>query len=341
MKKDQILIVSITKLDNTVIETIAQSTDIKCCELYKYTVPDRMSSMKRHIDCIVLAFKAVALRNKYSNLIFWQQFIGLYYNLFCFIFLIGKFPKSIILSVIYIRRYSSLGKLFHMFFKLAFRSKYIHQLVCHSISERQYYLNEFGIDLEEKIIFCHLGEGLPYEDCLSIPDKKYFFSGGSSNRDYDTLIKVFAELDEQLIIACKPENINSAAIPPNVTIEHEAYNGQFNTLIENAYAVILTIADPNISSGQLVLLKAMRLGKSTIVTSGNCMADYIDRTYSMEVPAKSINELKEAVIFLSSHPDQNYSMSAHAYKKFINNYTIGRYADRIAGIITKHTDTDK
>ena len=125
MKKDrQILIVSIAKLDYVVIETITQSTDIKCRELYKYTLPARMSAMKRHIDCIILAFKAVTLRNKYSNIIFWQQFIGLYYNLFCFIFLIGQFPKSIILTVIYIRRYSTLGKLYHIFFKLAFRSKY-------------------------------------------------------------------------------------------------------------------------------------------------------------------------------------------------------------------------
>jgi glycosyltransferase involved in cell wall biosynthesis len=327
---ENILIVSFAKLDSIVIETLENKTGRKCTELHKYATPPRVSGVRRHLDYIVLALRVIALKNKYGTVIFWQQFIGLYFNFFCYLLLIGKHPQTIILTVIYKRRFSFLGKVFHSFFKLAFRSKYIDQLVCHSSNERRYYLEEFGSDLDNKVVFCRLGEGLQFKDCLPIQEDQYFFSGGSSNRDYGTLIKAFEGGDQKLIIACKPENINVKVIPPNVTILYDAYGISFSNLIKNAYAVILPIQDPNISSGQLVLLNAMRFGKCSIVTAGNCMADYLNENYAISVPAKSVDELRAAVAFLSTNPEKLRMMSVNAYSDYNSYYSIDKYAERIA-----------
>jgi glycosyltransferase involved in cell wall biosynthesis len=334
MEKNQnILVVSLARLDAIVIETFERKTGLKCIELFQYTVPTRVSSLKRHMDCIKLAFRVVTLRNKYKTIVFWQQFIGLYFNLWCYVLFVRKYPQAIILTVIYIKRYGYAGKIFYFFFKLAFNSKYVDKLVCHSSNERIYYLDEFGHNLANKIIFCRLGEGLNHKDCIPIPEEKYFFSGGSSNRDYTTLIKAFEGLDQRLIIACKPENIITQDIPSNVTVVCDAYGVAFSNLIRNSYAVILTIQNPNISSGQLVLLNAMSFGKCLIVTAGNCMYDYINDDYSISVPAKSAYDIREAVNFLLENPDQYRQMSVDAYNNYQSLYSVDKYAERIADLV--------
>ncbi len=334
MEKNQnMLVVSLARLDSIVIETLERKTGLKCTELYRYTVPTRVSALKRHIDCLVLAYRVVTLRRKYKAIVYWQQFIGLYFNLWCTILFIRRFPQSIILTVIYMKRYGNVGKIFHSFFKLAFNSKYIDKLVCHASNERIYYLDEFGHNLANKVVFCKLGEGLNHKDCISEPEEKYFFSGGSSNRDYTTLIKAFEGLDQKLIIACKPENIMIQDIPANVSVLYDAYGVAFSNLIQNAYAVILPIQNPNISSGQLVLLNAMRFGKCLIVTAGNCMCDYINEDYAISVQAKSVDELREAVTFMADNQDQYRQMSFNAYNDYKGQYSVDKYAERIADLV--------
>lgn len=334
-REPDFLIVSIAKLDDIVIKTIEQKSGMKCVELYKYAHPTRLTNFQRHKDCLSIAYKAFLLRKRYSNIIFWQQFIGLYYNLWCYFLFARKVPKSIILTVIYIKRHGMLGKIYHLLYKISFLSKLHSKLVCHSSSERNYYLIEFGQQLENEIIFCKLGEGMSLQKREPQPSEKYFFSGGSSNRDYETLISAFDGLAEKLIIACKPENIGALKIPKNVTILHNAYGDDFLNLINNAYSVILTISDPNVSSGQLVLLNAMRFGKSTIVTGGNCMSDYIEKEYAYEVPARDVEKLRESIILLSNNPQVNNSMSANAYKYYCDNYSIDKYAERISDILSQ------
>ena len=71
-----------------------------------------------------------------------------------------------------------------------------------------------------------------------------------------------------------PNHVKDIQVPPNVELIHNAWHADFDNLISGSYAVILTVADPDISAGQLVLIKSMRLSKPSIVTDGNCMKDY-------------------------------------------------------------------
>jgi len=334
-KNERITIVSIAKLDAIVVETIKNRVGKECVEIYKYLKPTRVSGLRRHLDCISLAFKVVRNREKFSGIIFWQQFIGLYYNVLCYLFFFRNGPRAIILTVIYLKRKGILGKCYHYFYKISFRSRHIDKLVCHSSSEKNYYLAQFGVDLNNRVIFCKLGEGLPLGKREEPADDRYFFSGGSSNRDYRTLVKAFTGIKERLIIACKPENIDNTDIPENVTVKFDAYGSDFINLISGAYAVILPIADSNVSSGQLVLLNAMRFGKSTIVTSGNCMRDYIRREYAIEVPPNSVEKLKESVISLAENPELNTSMSKNAFDYYNQNFSIDKYAGSIAEMLVK------
>jgi glycosyltransferase involved in cell wall biosynthesis len=331
----KILIVSIAKIDSVVIESIEKETCQNCDELFIYPKPARVSDLKRHLDCFLMAVKTIKKRKDYDSIIFWQQFIGLYYNVLCKLLLIRKFPKSIILTIIYIKRFGFSGKLYHWFYKSAFRSKYISKLICHSSSERKYYLEEFGNDLVNKIIFCKLGEGIILPRDAKTNGERYYFSGGSSNRDYKTLIKAFDGTNEKLIIACKPENVADINVPENVKIVFNTYDDGFSNLMKNSYSVILPIADPTISSGQLVLLNSMKYAKSTIVTTGNCMADYIDKSYALEVEAKSVEDLRKAVALLSTNSKLNEFMSENAYNHYCYSYSIDKYGKRIGQIINE------
>ncbi len=332
---EKLLVVSFAKLDEIVIETLEKKTGRKCDEIYAFPKPTAFSLRKTHLLYIKIAFRALLLRRNYHHILFWQQFIGLYYNLMCSVLFSRDFPQSTILTVIFIRRHTLLGIFHHFLYKLAFRSKYINKIICHSSSERNYYLSLFGRDLNEKVVFCKVGEGIS-KDSFDLTkqnsEERYFFAGGKSNRDYKSLVEAFSGLKERLVIACKPENIRGYKIPPNVTLIFNAYREDFLNLIKNSYSVIVPIKDPSVSAGQLVLLTAMRFGKSSIVTEGS-MDDYICPKFALKVPVKSVEKIREAVILLSENPKVNKKMGMEAYKTYRMEYSISKYSERIAFLI--------
>lgn len=59
----------------------------------------------------------------------------------------------------------------------------------------------------------------------------------------------------------------------------------------NCYAVILPLDDENISSGQLVILQAIMLGKPAIVTRNRTVTDYIIDGYNGYVIEKNEESL--------------------------------------------------
>lgn len=291
------------------------------------------NSLYRHFSYFMIALKTFFYRNKYPYIIFWQQFIGLYYGLISriFFFLISR-PKTIVLTLIFIDRQGFSGNLYRKIFRFMLNSKAITYAVCHSKSEIKYYKNILK-PKNNKIVFTEVGEGEPgvtkqhdYEDI-------YFFSGGGSKRDYKTLIEAFKDLDYKLKVACLPTHVKNIEIPPNVEIIHNAWHKEFEKLIMNSYAVILTLQDPNISSGQLVLIKSMRMGKPAIVTAGDCLKDYADESFAISVKDHSPNEIIRAVNVIANDKKKSAAMAQNAFELYRNKHSRYKYVKRVCEIL--------
>lgn len=107
----------------------------------------------------------------------------------------------------------------------------------------------------------------------------FYFSGGASNRDYSQ-IKQLAESmpGAQFSVASLPA-IHQVfkPCPSNVTLRFDLYGDAFEDMVLRAKAVIIPLADPMVTSGQMVVLAAMQAGKTVFITRNDFIDDWVGR----------------------------------------------------------------
>ena len=292
------------------------------------------NTFKRHCSYLKIAWKVFKKRNHYATLLFWQQFIGLYYILFASLSFSRKFPPAIILTFIFIKRQGLVGRLHKALYQKAVDSSSVLKLVCHSSLEKNYYSEEFGNKSANKFEFVPIGEGTYLFDPVINELGPFFFSGGTSNRDYKTLIDAFRGLEEKLIVACRPSDVDGIQIPENVKVRFDVYGDEFLLFQQKAKALILAIDDPLVSAGQLVLLNSMRSGKLSIVTAGPCMDDYAEDSFTLKVEAKNSEAIRKAILFVNENPKKVKEMELSALERYKENYSLERYGEKVATLLT-------
>ncbi len=335
--EDRILIVTNFKPQNPFVEALIETIPIPADLCFLDITGKRAGNLfVRHVMSLWLAGVVLNKSDHYRNIIICEQFIGLYYSFLSRVFLfIKRCPEVLLISLMYNPRRGWLGHIYKFFYRFCLDSKAIQYFICHSSTEREMYLKEFGPDKKDSIIFLKLGGGKPF-NTKSYPQPgtdRYFFSGGSSNRDYRTLIQAFDGSEERLIIACYPSDVKGLRIPANVEIRHNVYGEDFTRLVEWSYAVIIPLLKTEVSSGQLVLLDAMRLGKPIIVTKGGCTRDYLPPDVGIIVEPYLVEEIRTAVQHLVRHPEQARQLGQKAKACYEEDHTVSRYAQRLAAVL--------
>lgn len=286
-----------------------------------------LKKIKRYLLFIIFPLSRFLRRKKYSKIIAWQQFYGLMFAFYCNLFKVKKVNKLVIMTFIYTEKNGFLGKLKFKFTNFSISNKYVDKIICFSRNEVDYYSKLFD-KAKDKFIFINLGVDILDEKIKSTKGD-YFVTSGKSNRDYNFLIDSFCHLDEKLkIISYTVPEIKS----DNIEILRNVFDKSYYKYIANSFAVIVSLDDPNISSGQLVLIHAMQLGKPIICTRTNTINDYIEDGKNGYIIDKKLDELDNAIKKLKD--DEIYNkMSLNSYEKYKNNFSIELMAKNIIDIL--------
>lgn len=222
------------------------------------------SSVFRHLNYFKTALRALLFCKKFDNIVFWQQYIALYS-----IFLMKLFPfhnkekKIYIYYILYKKsNHTFYNSIKESFFLYLINDKRVAKAVF--FSSNDYLFSKIidskrvVIDFKTKNVGYHNTE---VESSIQDKDNSYFFSGGTSNRNYDLLISAFDGLDKKLVICSKPDNIKTKKRSNNIEIFFDRYGEDFNKLLMNSVALVLAFEDKVTVSGQLVILKALEYGK--------------------------------------------------------------------------------
>jgi glycosyltransferase involved in cell wall biosynthesis len=162
--------------------------------------------------------------------------------------------------------------------------------------------------------------------------EEYIFSGGTSNRDYATLIEAVRSLEVKLIIACRPEDVNLNNCPPNVQVAFDAYGDAFEKLIADSFLNVIPLKDIRISSGQICLLKAMSYAKPIVATAAAGVEDYIDETCAYLVPPGSSSLMRTAIFNAIMNRDEAIRKGALGYKRFMDKFSVDRLGEIVGGL---------
>lgn len=209
----------------------------------------------------------------------------------------------------------------------------------YSQAEVEAYSRAMGVPRERFLV-------LPYSDwdrsdqrglALEPGDKsrRYFFSGGYSNRDYPALIELFRRLPhERLVIVCSAINreLDGIALPANVEVLRDVPSWQFNRLITEATAAIVPIRD-NVGgaggAGQSVLVSCFKLGTPILITASDVTREYIDHGITGWL-LESLDELVPIIDALDPASAEYRRMTLAARRRYVEVCSYEAAASRVA-----------
>ena len=290
----------------------------------------KLASVKRMFWYFFFPLQMVFKRKKYDKIIGWQQFYGLNFAFWCRLFNLKKVNDLTVMTFIYKRKSGGAGNLYHQYMKYIVTSKYINRFICFAKEECEYYSEMFGVD-KSKFVFVPLGKCM--ESNTAVTDEKYIFATGRSNRDYDFLVEAVKDSEYKLVIACDSYHLKESV--ENVTVLNDCHGEQMLELMAKSHCVVCPLKNLKLSSGQLVVLQAMSLGKPVVCTMSDGIKDYVVDGVTGLLVKNEKEEWLEALDRMYSNPEAYIEMSRMAKKTFLANFTENAMYERISKIVNQ------
>lgn len=293
-------ILSDTNTPPDFIDSIKQSTNADWTVLEKLT-PNKMPKWRRKLITYIFTFRFMLCHRDAEHVLAWQQMFGIlpaFLNRYIFH---RKKLRINIMTFIYKPKHGLVGKIYHWLFKSAVSSRYVKSIFVFSETEIAHYSKIFP-EAKDKFHFVTLGIPMDRTDYSdnALSQEKYYFSTGFSNRDYDFLIKVFDNIPQKLKIACP--NLKQE-VPDNIEILQHCFGLDMKKQMFNSHAVLIPLKDLNVSSGQLVFITAMQMGKPIIITDSNPTHTYLKEDNAF-ILKNDVTDWRKAIEILDT--DKNY-----------------------------------
>lgn len=130
-----------------------------------------------------------------------------------------------------------------------------------------------GLD-PARLRFVPLCTTLPPAD-TPVPGEGFILAAGRTLRDYPTLLAALQHVQIPTVIICGARDLQDSAIPPHVSIQREVSTAQYLEYLHRCSLVVVPLRPTLRSTGQVVMLEAMALGKPVIATRSPGTVDYI------------------------------------------------------------------
>ena len=274
-----------------------------------------LKNIIRFIWYFIFPLEFLIQRKKYNKIIGWQQFYGLNFAFWSRLFHLKKHNDLTVMTFIYKKKNSFLGILYHQYMSYIVSSIYVDRYICFAKEECKYYSDLFGVNIN-KFIYVPLGE--PKVEVASKADDGYVFATGRSNRDYNFLVNSLKDTDYTLKIACDTFYYRKN---DNIVVLNDCHGQDMYTLMARCHCVIVPLKDLKMSSGQLVVLQAMSLGKPVICTKSDGIKDYVEDKVTGILIDNKKEQLLTALNCLYADNVVYKNMSEKAYQSYCENFT--------------------
>ena len=167
---------------------------------------------------------------------------------------------------------------------------------------------------------------------VSVSSGDYIFSGGSTRRDWQTLISAVESTNARVTIVAGKDSatgyygLEGMEIPVNVSVFRSAPRETYSQLLAGCRFVVIPLQDVTTDVGWDTVSQAMTLGKAVITTAIPPMVDYIiDGETGVLVPPNNASELRERILLMMSRPEEALRIGANA-KRVMEETQSGRKA---------------
>lgn len=287
---------------------------------------DKTKNKSRYIKYFIFSFRQFIHRNKFTNIIAWQQFYGLIFAFFCRLFNVKKTFNLFVMIFIYIPKKGLVGRIYKAFIKFIVTSKYIDKIFVFSSSEAVRYEKELDAN-RDKFVFMPFGDDIESTDETCDYEQGFIFSSGYSNRDFDFLTKTLYDAPFKTRIFGWEDYVKG-----NVTVSSENVGSKLDSILKKAKLVVVPLKE-NRESGQFTIIHAFEAGIPVIATDTDCMKDYIENGVNGFILPNSKNEWLEKINMLYNDDQLYYNMSNNCKRIYKNNHTQNALGRNVGEVI--------
>lgn len=330
MKVDKNIIVTDTKpgANWNFAELLSAETNMEWTLLdggLQYKLTGVKEKLKRYVNFVVFPCNLVVNRKKIKNIIAWQQYYGLFYALFSKFFHLKKRNYCMIMTFIYNQRKGIFGKFQYGLVKALLHSCYIDSVLVHSQYEKVYYEQLFS--LSGKFQSVNLGLEDLTIGIFKQETPPYILSAGRSNRDYDFLFRELGNTEYPVKIVCDALREETRS---NIQVYDHVHYEKFFQMLADCYCVVISLDNPQISSGQLVILQAMQFGKPVIVTESLAVRDYIQDGKQGYIIKKDGELLRKKIELLYKDKNLYKNMAVKGRKTYEEQFSMEALSKQVA-----------
>lgn len=176
---------------------------------------------------------------------------------------------------------------------------------------------------------------LPFHTCVVEPEilphsDGYILAAGKTGRDYATLAKAVDGLDIKVVVISDRYHIEGITFPKNVEVHCDIPYAEYMNLLHHCGLVAVPLKKLVKSTGQVVFLEAMSLGKPVIVTETTGSVDYIEHGVTgMLVPPENPQALKTAIEDYLANKEKFSIMANAAFEQVLTKHTFEAYTGAI------------
>jgi glycosyltransferase involved in cell wall biosynthesis len=127
-----------------------------------------------------------------------------------------------------------------------------------------------------------------------VPGRDYIFTGGYTNRDYETFFAAVRPLEYRVVAVASALNDLGSA-PPNVDLRVDISWDEFEQLIAGCALLVLPLRAGGEACGQNVLFRGLRHHRPVVATRHEALVDYLGDDYPGFVPTHDPVALRTAV----------------------------------------------
>jgi glycosyltransferase involved in cell wall biosynthesis len=168
------------------------------------------------------------------------------------------------------------------------------------------------------------------------PAGSYGFAAGRSLRDYKTFFAAAEQMDFPFVVVADRDSVAHLRIPDNVELHCDVPRSKYLELLEGSHFVIVPLEAEHRSSGQVVVLEAMALGKPVIASDVVGVQDYISHGVDgLLVPPSDPGALRSSIQSLIADDALGLGLARSAMQRVKRDHTFDSFAAECMDIISE------
>ena len=162
---------------------------------------------------------------------------------------------------------------------------------------------------------------------------RFIFASGRSYRDYETLARAVEGTEVCVKVSSRPFNVDGFDLPKNMeSLGWLDYRVAQDHMYESSFYVV-PLQTINFAGGDSSLLQAMSFGKAVVATRAPSTETYLEHGQTgLLVEPGDVKGMREAILHLWQNPDEAIRMGKEARRRFEENHTMDKLAQRVYDI---------